>query len=47
MLAINEENLRFAVQAIFFIVGMVNETSFIAKASSINSPVTIKVEEKG
>jgi len=46
MFAIDEEDLCFAVQAVFVIISMVDKTGFIAKASSINSPVTIEVKKK-
>ena len=46
MLAVDEENLCFAVQAIFFIIGVVNKTGFIAEARGVDGPIAVEVEEK-
>jgi len=47
MLTINEDDFSFTVQAIFLVVSVVYETSFVAVASGVYNPVAIKIEEEG
>jgi hypothetical protein len=45
--AIDEHDLGFAVQTVFFIISMVNEAGFIAVVRSVDDPVAIEIKEEG
>jgi hypothetical protein len=47
MFPIYEHNFGFTIEAIFLVVGVVDEASFVTKASGINAPFTVEVEKEG
>jgi hypothetical protein len=47
MFAVDEHNLGFAVQTVFFVVCVINEAGFVAVACGVDDPIAVEVEEKG
>jgi hypothetical protein len=47
MLAVDEYDLCFAVQAVLLVVSVINEAGFVAVAGGVDDPVAVEVEEKG
>jgi hypothetical protein len=47
MFAVDEHNLGFAVQTVFFVVCVIDEAGFVAVACGVDDPIAVEVEEKG
>lgn len=47
VLAIDEDNLRFAVETVGSGAAVVDETGFVSKAGGINNAFCVEVEEEG